>query len=144
VAATIDALMGAGRFSLLAGKIQSATIGADGIDVTWRARGRSGAAHLQIDHIINCTGPTGNVLKGTSPLLKDLIAKGIARPDPQGLGLDVDTACRVVGIDGRPNAQISAVGPMSRGAFWEVTAVPDIRVQVSTLAERLASLAGRP
>jgi uncharacterized NAD(P)/FAD-binding protein YdhS len=138
VAAAIDALIATGRFSLMAGKIQSAKIRDGAIDVVWRARGQTGTALLQVDRVINCTGPAGNVLKVKSPLLPELITQGLARSDPQGLGLEVDIECRVITANGRPNPHISAIGPMSRGAFWEVTAVPDIRVQANMLAERLA------
>jgi uncharacterized NAD(P)/FAD-binding protein YdhS len=32
-----------------------------------------------------------------------------------------------------------ALGPMTRGSFWEITAVPDIRVQTWALARRLSN-----
>jgi uncharacterized NAD(P)/FAD-binding protein YdhS len=37
-----------------------------------------------------------------------------------------------------PATDLYAVGPLTRGAFWEITAVPDIRHQVWALARRLA------
>jgi uncharacterized NAD(P)/FAD-binding protein YdhS len=66
-----------------------------------------------------------------------LIARGCARPDAQGLGIEVDAQCRLIAADGTPNPRITAIGPMSRGAFWEITAVPDIRIQARAVAERL-------
>ncbi|MBN8909448.1 MAG: hypothetical protein J0H99_23285, partial [Rhodospirillales bacterium] len=33
-----------------------------------------------------------------------------------------------------------AIGPLTRGRWWELTSVPDIRVQAARLAQRLATL----
>ena len=33
-----------------------------------------------------------------------------------------------------------ALGPLTRGAFWEITAIPDIRRQCETLALHLSHL----
>jgi uncharacterized NAD(P)/FAD-binding protein YdhS len=50
----------------------------------------------------------------------------------------VGADCRAIGRDGAPSASLFAIGPMTRSAFWEVVAVPDIRHQVDALADRLA------
>ena len=38
---------------------------------------------------------------------------------------------------GRPAKDLFAIGPITRGTFWEITAVPDIRIACETLAEHL-------
>jgi uncharacterized NAD(P)/FAD-binding protein YdhS len=38
---------------------------------------------------------------------------------------------------GRFSKQLFAIGPMSQAAFWEITAVPDIRTQAAELANAL-------
>ena len=78
-----------------------------------------------------------------SPLVADLLARGRARVDPLRIVLEVDGQCRLVDVAGRPSARIFAIGPVSRAAFWEITAIPDIRHQVAALAGRLAQ-AGAP
>jgi uncharacterized NAD(P)/FAD-binding protein YdhS len=40
--------------------------------------------------------------------------------------------------DGSASDRLVVVGPMTRGAFWEIVAVPDIRRQVWSIARRLA------
>jgi uncharacterized NAD(P)/FAD-binding protein YdhS len=65
--------------------------------------------------------------------------RGAIRPDAAGLGIDVDDQMRVVADDGLPNDRLFALGPMTRGAFWEIVAVPDIRTQAWTLARRLSN-----
>lgn len=136
VAATVDALQAAGKVVFAKGWIQEFARDGDGALVTYTTRG---ATHrLRATRIINCTGPAGNLEKTRSPLLAQLLEQGLARPDACRLGLDIDRDCHVIGASGNSNPQLLAIGPMSRGAFWEITAVPDIRVQAKLLAERLA------
>ena len=61
------------------------------------------------------------------------------RPDAAKLGIDVDGTAAVIGADGRPSEWLHALGPMTRGAFWEIVAVPDIRTQTWSLARRLSN-----
>ena len=68
-----------------------------------------------------------------------MIAHGTICPDAERLGIDVDATARVRSSDGQANESIFAVGPMTRGAFWEITAVPDIRRQVWDLARYLSN-----
>jgi hypothetical protein len=58
----------------------------------------------------------------------------LARPDACQLGLEVDEQSRVVGADGAPADRLFAVGPLTRGQVWEMTAVPDIRIQAAQVA----------
>jgi uncharacterized NAD(P)/FAD-binding protein YdhS len=71
------------------------------------------------------------------PLLRDLIASGAARADALGLGLDVTPAGALIDADGEPARDLFAIGPITRGTFWEITAVPDIRVACEALAAHL-------
>jgi uncharacterized NAD(P)/FAD-binding protein YdhS len=95
--------------------------------------------HTRAARIVNCTGPQGDLLRSTEPLLRDLLATGTIRPDGLRIGLEVDAQSRVVAADGRAAEQLYAIGPMTRGGLWEVVAVPDIRQQNWTLARRLAN-----
>jgi len=38
---------------------------------------------------------------------------------------------------GQPHARLYGMGPVTKGRFWECTAVPEIRKQAEELAERL-------
>lgn len=61
------------------------------------------------------------------------------------LGLDVSDDNALLSLNGKTSQRIFAVGPVARGAFWEITAVPDIRQQcfdlAGYLAKRVAELA---
>ena len=138
VAARIDALCAAGRLSFAAGKLVSATADGSGARLCWRPRGSEAQVETRVARIVNCTGPQGDLMRSGEPLLRDLLAKGLIRPDPLRIGLDVDAQSQVIGSDGRADPQLFCIGPMTRGGLWEVVAVPDIRQQNWTLARRLA------
>ena len=138
VADLVDDLTAQGALTFAAGRIESVRFDDDGADVAWRRRGATTNGTMRVDRIVNCTGPAGNLAEARLPLIRDLLNRGYARPDAHELGLDVDGDCRIIDAHGRPQERLLAIGPMSRGAFWEITAVPDIRVQAARLARQLA------
>jgi uncharacterized NAD(P)/FAD-binding protein YdhS len=113
------------------------------VRVTYRPRNESGDITFPVDQVINCSGPACDILRVTDPLVRDLLAQGTIRPDPLHLGLDVDGEARVLDAGGRPVAGLYAIGPVTRGTFWEMTAVPDIRMQAATLAQHLGAYIDR-
>jgi uncharacterized NAD(P)/FAD-binding protein YdhS len=68
-----------------------------------------------------------------------MLNAGQARPDALRLGLDVTSECAIIGASGEASPRIFAVGPVTSGIFWEITAVPDIRLQVARVARHLLS-----
>jgi uncharacterized NAD(P)/FAD-binding protein YdhS len=129
-----------GRLRFAAGRILSATPdAAGGACLRWRPRGSDEAVETAVRRIVNCTGPQGDVLRTAEPLLRQLVAEGMIRPDPLRLGIDVDAGSHVVGADGVAQADLFCIGPMTRGSFWEIVAVPDIRHQCADLARRLSN-----
>jgi uncharacterized NAD(P)/FAD-binding protein YdhS len=90
---------------------------------------------LIVDTVINCTGPDTDIARAGGPLARSLIDQGLASMDPLGLGLDLDERFQLVGPDGIVSRSLFAVGPPCKAARWEITAVPDIRVQVVEVVE---------
>jgi uncharacterized NAD(P)/FAD-binding protein YdhS len=134
VARRIEALRESGRLEVAAGRIA----GEDDGEVRIALRG-GGEARRRVVAAVNCTGPEGNIARVEDPLVRRLIADGLARPDALGLGLEVDERSRLIGAGGAPSPHLFAVGPLTKGAFWEIVAVPDIRHQVRDVARTLAS-----
>ena len=64
-----------------------------------------------------------------------MFTRGLARADPQRIGIDVAPDRAIVNHDGQPSKRLFAIGPMSQAAFWEIIAVPDIRLQTAELAK---------
>lgn len=86
--------------------------------------------------VVNCTGP-GRLVE-SSPLVRSLIAEGLARPGPFGLGLDVSTDGALLDRAGSPGG-LYTLGPSRRGVLWETTAAPEIRAQARALAAHLGT-----
>ncbi len=133
----LDRLRASGQLRFVAGRLLRAQQGTSGLEIAYRPRGHGELHTMPADVVINCTGPEGNLARVANPLLRDLLAQGLARSDRHRLGLDVDEHLHLVGGDGRPVRDVYAVGPLTRGGIWEMVAVPDIRVQVWQLARRL-------
>ncbi|MEO7026804.1 MAG: FAD-dependent oxidoreductase [Caulobacteraceae bacterium] len=129
----LDALRESGRFGCEAGRVRSFAAARDGIEVVWTPR--AGDARLQrFDMIVNCVGPREDLTHCNDPLIASLRGAGLIGPDPCGLGLDVDSRSRVIAGDGAVSDTLFAVGPITRGEFYEITSVPDIRIQAADCA----------
>lgn len=139
VAERIAELRRSGRLQLVAGKIGAVAERPGGLDIDWRPRGEQGGRSLTVERIINCTGPQGDLRNTTEPVLHTLVERGVIRSDAAGLGIDVNDQMRTIDASGTSNDRLFALGPMTRGAFWEIVAVPDIRSQAWTLARRFAN-----
>lgn len=137
VAAEIDDAIASGQLRIVAAKTVSLTPVEAGAHVVYRRRGRADTETLDVAKVAECTGVYTDPLATTNPLLKHLIAQGLARPDPVGIGIDVTEDCAIVDAGSSASPALYAVGPLTRAAFWEIMAVPDIRVQCAELARHL-------
>lgn len=137
VAAVIKRLVADGQFDIIAGRVVDAAIQGDRVAVTYDRRG-GGRATRHFDTIFNCTGPLGAIERTRDPLLRSLFDRGAARGDALGIGLEVDDRSRVAGSD-----RLWAAGPPTRARFWEIVAVPDIRLQVAAIADDIAKELGQ-
>ena len=138
VHARLHGMIASGQLRVAAGKLEEVRNSEIGVDVTWRPRGGDKAERLTVARIVNCTGPEANLRGTADPLLRSLFERGMVRPDPLGIGIDVDRSSRVVAADGKAHSTLHALGPLTRGAFWEIVAVPDIRVQAWDVARQLS------
>jgi uncharacterized NAD(P)/FAD-binding protein YdhS len=139
----IDALIGAGRIILHAGRLTAFHEGPARALVQFRDRATATQRILGVDRVINCTGPESDFRRISAPLIADLLEQGMARPDALALGFDVDQHGTLLDCEGVPSAHLYAIGPPRKGQLWECTAVPEIRVQAAQLADRLVALLER-
>jgi uncharacterized NAD(P)/FAD-binding protein YdhS len=140
VADRIDAARASGQLKILVGRVRSYAGRAEDVEVRYLPRGAAEQATVRVARVINCSGPGADYNCSQEPLLRSLLADGTVRPDPLRLGLDVTANCALLNRDGVIPRQLFAVGPVTKGMFWEMTAVPDIRRQTELLAEHLAGL----
>ena len=88
------------------------------------------------DEWVVATGPASPV--AGSPLLSTLVQRGVVAPDVMALGLAMDPdSARAFDQSGKAHKSIYVIGPTTKGVLWEATAVPDIRVAASRLADAL-------
>ena len=162
VAAQLQAMIGEGRLEVVAGRVTGVREESGALVVTYSRRGRpltplacgespsSGEDRSQrspgrpgddrpddpragegFAAVFNCTGPLGAMARSRDPLLRQMIGDGLVAIDALGMGLAVDAASRA-------GERLWALGPLTKGAFWEIVAVPDIRGQVAEVADQIA------
>ncbi len=129
----IVALRETGRLDLVAGRLVSLKPDQKGVLAVWRPRGGGPVARRTFAAAVNCAGPLRDVGQAADPLIQGLVATGLAKPDPCGLGLETDQTWRLVGAAGATDG-LYGVGPLTRGQVYEMTAVPDIRLQAAEVA----------
>ncbi|GAB7004111.1 FAD/NAD(P)-binding protein [Nocardioides sp. AN3] len=89
---------------------------------------------LEVDAVVNCTGPHLDVATTTDPLLAALRERGLISSDPLGLGLATTVDGRLIGADGAVVDGLLTIGPARKGTLWESTAIPEIRAQAAAAA----------
>ncbi|HEY0271139.1 MAG TPA: FAD/NAD(P)-binding protein [Sphingomonas sp.] len=139
VARKIEAMRASGALTILAGKVTGAEAEGARIRLAYRPRHADQPETLHVRRIVNGTGPQGDLTATREPLLANLRERGLLRADPLRIGIDVDQESRAIGEDGRSSDRLTVIGPMTRGAFWEIVAVPDIRRQAWSVARRLSN-----
>jgi uncharacterized NAD(P)/FAD-binding protein YdhS len=127
--AAIADLRASGQLRILAGALIDLTPAGAALDATIAPRS-GGIERHRVCAVVNCTGP-GTPLR--LPVVHTLLADGLARREPLGLGLDTDATGRLLSPTGQPHQSIHAIGPLRRGRLLETTAVPEIRQQAAAL-----------
>ena len=139
IADQIDAMRREGQLRILSGRLVRAGIAENGVSVLLRERGASHVRHERYDVLLRATGLNTDVARTTHPLLAQLRESGTVAPDRHDLGLDTSDALEVVDAQGRPVPGLYCLGPLLRGRFWEITAVPELRVAAAWLARELVA-----
>ena len=93
------------------------------------------------DHVISCAGPLLDYARIANPLVQSLRADGHLTPDPLHLGLLTDAHGALLAADGTVAPGLFTLGPSRRPAYFESTAVPELRQQAAALAVHLAQKA---
>ncbi len=146
-----DALQSAlrdGQLRLLAARVLCFRSQGRGVSLTLRRRGAAASETLAVRRVINGTGPSRDIRVGPSALLRSALARGLVRPGPLALGLDVTDSGSLLRLDGRTHTRLFAIGPLLKERLWETTAVRELRGQAVDLARTILGgwpgLAGEP
>ena len=141
VAATLAILRASGTLTVHAGRMTGIEPAGALSRVRWRPRDQSVEQQLLAQRVIDCTGATGDHCRSGESLIRQLLADGMIRPAPLGLGVDCTVRGALISAGGAPVPNLYAVGPMTRGALWEIIAVPEIRAQAEQVAQRVLAAA---
>ncbi|MGV1049116.1 MAG: FAD/NAD(P)-binding protein [Solirubrobacterales bacterium] len=135
VDARVQRLRSRGALRLERAGVES--LGAAGGRVVATLRRGGAREEVGFDRVVNCAGPEDDVRRLADEPLRSLLAAGAVRPDPLGLGLDVDLDGAAISAGGSPQDQLRVIGPLRKGSLWETTAIPEIRRQAADLAQLL-------
>jgi uncharacterized NAD(P)/FAD-binding protein YdhS len=139
VAGAVSDLRRRGRLTIGAGRVvdvrNHGSVGRPRLQVTLAGPGGRHET-LAVCALVDCTGPGPDPTVG-SPLVAGLVADGLARVHPSGIGLDVD-AHGDLRTGSTMTGPIHTVGWCRRGSEFEATAVPEIRRQVHRLVGHVA------
>ncbi len=136
-AEAVEAMLASGDLSVRAARILGYRSVANEVEVTIRPRGAAASVRIHVGRVVNCTGPSSDVRRVGDPLLDALLGRRLIRPDPLGLGLETAADSSLLDAGGQPSRVLSLVGPLLKAAFWESTAVPELRQHAARLAQRL-------
>ncbi len=142
VSEAFAALQSSGALELVSGRIAGYRRVAGAVEVTLRLRG-GGSRVFEAGHIVNCTGPGGDFARTAIPLIAELRDRRLAVPDALGVGVETRD-CAVLDGAGEASSWLFALGPLTRPAWWEITAVPEINLQIERLVAQLSSPTSPP
>jgi uncharacterized NAD(P)/FAD-binding protein YdhS len=126
-----------GQVALVAAEFVGIESTDSGVRATLRPRGTREKQVMDVDRVYDCGGVSVDVRASSNPLIQHLVRTGAAHPDDMHIGLNIADNCALVDAGGRISQRVRVVGPLTRGRFFEIEAVPDIRVQCQTVAASL-------
>lgn len=122
------------RIDTQAGRIQSLRAGRHNRPVlAWTTAPRHDTVQVSnYDLVLQAVGMDTDARATQHGLVRSLLQQGLASPDAQGLGLQVDADGRLA-----PEQRLWTLGALCRGRDWESTAIPEIRQQARRIAVQL-------
>jgi uncharacterized NAD(P)/FAD-binding protein YdhS len=137
VAAQIEASQNEKTLRILKGRVQEIRGDGDRIRALVDPGDGLPSHELVVGMLVNCTGPRDSVNDAPETLFRNLMGRGLIRPDELDMGIEVTPDFAVVDKEGRASDFLFAIGPLLKGTLWETTAVPELRSQAFQIAKAL-------
>lgn len=137
VAERLTQVKAAGRLQVNAGRVQRVEALPGKLRVSWLPRGARQSSSLEVDLIVNATGPDYVLERSREPLLRSLQSQDLIASDALSLGIRTDGSGACLNARGEPNPHLFYLGPMLRADHWEATAATELRDHAERLAARL-------
>jgi uncharacterized NAD(P)/FAD-binding protein YdhS len=129
----IEELRAGNRLVTCRGYIVSSSESQDCISVILNCSGT--LKQLNVQRIINCTGPETHIKRQSNQLLTRLEERGVISAGPCNIGISAqpENGC----IATSASHKLFVIGSNLKGILWESTAIPELRVQAKELAQHI-------
>lgn len=124
------------QIEIFAGKIIE-LVKNNNITVKFKNRKTNEIQQLNVNKVINCTGPEADINKIENQLIQNLIKSGLIKADIMNLGIDATINGNVINNHNEVERNFYTIGTNLKGLLWESTAVPELRVQADNIATEL-------
>lgn len=132
----LNDMLAKNQLEILNGRLKNIELNKDGrFDVRFSTANQEN--NLTADVIFNCIGSESDFSKINSTLVKNLVGKGLIKPDVLKFGIDAKPDGRTIDKNGKISDKIYTIGTALKGILWESTAMPEIRSQAHNLAMSL-------
>ncbi|MDF3982512.1 FAD/NAD(P)-binding protein [Luteibacter sp. PPL554] len=139
VTASVVALEKAERLVRRRGRMRSVALSPEGhLDVV-RAMPGGNTVTDAFDVVVQTVGLNTDTQRTEHRLVRQLVVDHLVKPDPLGLGFAAQADGHLLDAEGKPRANLFAIGSLLRGALWESTAIPEIRKQAQSVANMLVA-----
>ena len=130
-------MLDSGQLTIRAARIEKCQPQDQGVSITIKSRFENKITFFMVDRVINCTGISTDYRQLSHPLIADLQAQGLIRPNNLGLGIDTTPDGAIISADGQISNLLYTIGTPRKGDLWETIAVPELRHQAQALAEKI-------
>ena len=126
--AALNALEGRGQLMRFGARLADVSANEQGFCVRFVPRGAKEAQTLDVNWILNCTGPQSLGKKLNESWIQSGMAHELLKADALNLGIELSTTA---------NDRLHLIGPPRKGSSWESTALREIRQQVKEEVAKL-------
>ncbi|MFA6917054.1 MAG: FAD/NAD(P)-binding protein [Parachlamydiales bacterium] len=123
----IQNMISSGQLQVMAGNVQNVEL----LDDQRYNISYSSGKSFETDCVLNCTGPSYDIVSRMNPLITHLLNTHYIQADEMEMGLKLDKGQYLAGNNSHT---IFGIGSLLFGSLFETTAVPDLRQQASTIA----------
>jgi len=140
IAELVERERAAGRLRSCAGRVAAVRSGRAEIAIDIATKPYGTVERHAGQWVIVVTGPDhGNVIDSQG-CFAELEGLGFLTKDPHGLGIACDPDSRALARDGHPVEHLFVAGPLARGAFGELTGVPEIAAQAERIVQQILGM----
>jgi len=141
----IEKAIDSGQLAIGVGHITSIEQDGGLFEVTYQKRHEKASSVISAERVINALGIGFDITKSKIPLIQHLVRRGLLVPDELGIGPKIARDDALIDKYGVASDWLFGAGLITRSRYWEIVAVPDIRLQIEQLVGRLfAFSAGSP